>query len=713
MIHGSNGLTACLVSMFFVALPAHAGDPEDSMDVNAGSGDIPIVLSPARLRQSLADVPASVTIITQEMMRQYGVESVVEALRLVPGMAVTQVSGNDYRVNYHGGNILVPRQMDVLIDGVSAYRPALARVDWKELPVVLEDIDRIEVTRDPDSASYGSNAMTAVVNIITKSPETVRGTIVERSLGSRGARGLTARQSGTIGDSTHYRVTVDRQRDNGFDVSQGVSNNDATVMNRLNVYSTTKLGTDEAIDLQAAVVQGVKDVAFAEKYQRTLPNQGSRSYYVNATWKKSISASHDVQVQAYASLHQSDQDWTTCPPAAMFLPQLYALWRQNPNYVNAILSGKPPKGGTAQDNALAAEALVAIRAMGSQATTPSCVRTNQDYAERRANIEFQDTHLISDSLRFVNGVRLRQDSGDSQTFLHGKVSNATFSVFSNVEYKPTNWASINVGGYLERDQLTGSEFSPRLALNVHQSPNNTFRFVASKGTRMPDIQEQRANWSYLSTDAVPAVNGSTTLLFFQSALAPGNLKPEHIIAYELGYFGNFPEYGLRVDVKAFDDKLYDLISEKLQAASFFPTNDSSMKQKGFELQVNYEPSNAWSIYGTFARLINGEVTNPLAATQYAPTSRMLGITRNFSNKWNVSLVAYQSNNSGMGQSYYGREDLVLRKTFKSSHNTRLSITLKASNLDNCVSSYYKDVGRMAMSTYSSGKSVSASASLSF
>lgn len=230
---------------------------------------------------------------------------------------------------------------------------------------------------------------------------------------------------------------------------------------------------------------------------------------------------------------------------------------------------------------------------------------------------------------------------------------------------------------------------------------------------MPDIQEQRANWSYQATDAVPAVNGATTLLFFQSAISPGDVKPEHILAYELGYFGNFPEYGLRVDVKVFEDKLYDLISEKLQVSSFFPTNNSSMTQKGYELQLNYEPSNSWSIYGTFARLINVNVINPLAATQYAPTSGMLGVTRNFSNKWNVSLVAYQSNNSGMGQTYYGREDLVLRKTFKLSHNTRLGITLKASNLDNRVSSFYKDAGKVATSTYSSGKSISASANLSF
>lgn len=712
MIRSSKVVFACLVGLCFVELPVQAGVVEKSTEVNAGSGEIPVVLSPTRLRQSLADVPASVTIITQEMLKQYGIDSVVEALRLVPGMAVTQAGGSDYRVNYHGGNILVPRQMDVLVDGISAYRPALARVDWKELPVVLDDIERIEVTRSPDSASYGANAMTAVVNIITKNPETLQGPLIKGTYGSRGARELMARESGAIGN-TRYRVTVAHQTDDGFDMSQGVAHNDGTSMSRLNVYSTTRLARSETVDLQAAIVQGVQEAAYADKYQRTLPNIENHDYYLNATWKKSISASHDIQMQAYASMHETGQAWTTCPLGAMFLPEVYALWKANPSYVNALLSNKIPKGGSAEDNRLATAALGAIHAMGAQATKPSCVRTNQDYIERRANIEFQDTHIFSDSLRVVAGFRIRQDSGNSQTYLAGRVSNVTKSVFSNIEYKPVDWASINAGGYLEQDQLTGTEFSPRLALNIHESANNTFRFVASRGARMPDIQEQRANWSYLATNATPAVNGATTLRFFQSASAPGNLMPEHMLAYEVGYFGNFPEQGLRVDVKAFSDELYDLISEKLQVSSFLPTNNGFMKQKGVELQVNYDPSNVWSIAGTYARQLNRDVSNPLAMTQYSPISGTLAITRHLGNKWNVALVVYQANNAGDGQTFYGREDLVVRKTFKLVNNMRVAVTLKASHLDNNVSTYYKDVGRTALSTFSSGRNFSVSANLIF
>lgn len=61
--------------------------------------DLPVVLTPTRLRQSIDDAPASVTVITSAMLREFGIRSVIDALRLVPGMAVTEVMGTDTRVN--------------------------------------------------------------------------------------------------------------------------------------------------------------------------------------------------------------------------------------------------------------------------------------------------------------------------------------------------------------------------------------------------------------------------------------------------------------------------------------------------------------------------------------------------------------------------------------------------------------------------------------
>src|SRR5438105_9798395 len=100
-------------------------------------------------------------------------------------------------------------------------------------------------------------------------------------------------------------------------------------------------------------------------------------------------------------------------------------------------------GGSAKDNTLAAAAINAIHALGAGAAAPICVHANQDYVETRSDVELQNTYVFSDTFRMVSGIGARQDMGDSQTYLGGRVTNNSFRVFSNAEYKPFHWLNIN------------------------------------------------------------------------------------------------------------------------------------------------------------------------------------------------------------------------------------------------------------------------------
>ena len=672
----------------------------EASDLELFGSNIPVVLTPTRLKQPLADVPSSVTVITAEMLQRFGVTTVPDALRLVPGMAITQATGNEYRINYHGANVLVPRRMNILIDGMSVYRPALARVDWKELPVAIDDIERIEVTRGPNSASYGANSMLAIVNIITKHPREAEGFTVSGMGGSlRTANGMV-RHGGRIGDSTAYRITIDHEKDGGFDLSSRLGqDHDSTRLNKLNYRSVTDLSSNTTFDFQVALIHGVKEMEFVDRYQQTFPDISLREHYINAIWRKSVSANHEVKIQAYTSKHENDQGWTTCPPSAMFLPEMFSMWRANPAYANAILAGRAPSGGSAQDNALAAAAITAIQALGPRAAMPTCVQANQNKLEERSDVELQDTFVFSERLRMVSGIGARQDAGDSQTFLGGRVSNNSFRAFSNVEYKPSSWLNINAGGFWEKDQITGTTFSPRVALNTHVANNHTLRIAVSKGVRMPDIQEQRANWTYFATDFSSPLNGATEGFFFQNAKAPRNLKSEKNVSREIGYFGNFPEYGLMVDARVFDDRLTDLISEKLQLSDFSPTNNNSLRLRGAELQLNYEPTDRWMVYLAYAYLHSSDASTLLEQTQYANHSGALGITRILDNGWRFSLAYYGAAAGPMTQTSYGRHDMTLSKSFAIGNRGRFTASFIARHLDNPRSQYFLDFGRNAESRY--------------
>ena len=690
-----TALAAATAAFVAGAAAAQSLLPEPS----AGTDAYPVVLTPARLRQSLQDVPASVTIVTAETLARYGITNLPDALRLVPGMQITQPSGNDYRINYHGTNLLTPRRMNVLIDGVSVYQPAFSRVDWKNLPVAIEDIDRIEVTRGPDSAAYGPNSMLGIVNIITRHPSDVERGLVAATFGSLGTARLTGRLGATFG-STSLRLTASTEHDRGYDFMARIGgDHDSTHLNRLNLRSQTRLGSTATLDVDAGYVGGIKEVPFVEPFQATAPDQRVEDFYLSATLTKNFSPNHELQVRGTYWSNQVRQAWTSCPPSALFVPELFALWQANPAYASALLARRTPSGGSASDDALAVAASAAITRLGARALQPTCATANQNLAERRVAIELQDTYVVSERLRGVAGVGARHQQGNSDTYLAGTVSNSIWWAFANAEYKPRAWLSLNVGGYAEHDALSGrTNTSPRIAANLRLPANQALRFVWSTGTRTPDIQEQRANWTYTSDDASPLLNGSSRVRFFQSAKSPGGLRSERITSREIGYLLNRPALGLLFDAKVFDDHLTDLISEKLQVSGFMPTNNGSVHLSGAELQAGVELSSAWSGFVNYAYLLNRDASNPTERTQYSRHSGSLGVSHRFGNGWTGSLAYYGASGDGLGEQRYGREDVTVSKAFRLD-GARVAASISLRRLDNRTATYYRDAGSFPESVY--------------
>ncbi len=445
---------------FTIALAAASAVPIVTLaqppteDLQNPDAAYPVVITPTRLRQALPDVPASVTVITAATLRNLGIVSVPEALRLVPGMAVTRAAGNDWRISYHGTNILTPRRMNVLIDGVSVFRPAYSRVFWQTLPVDIWDIDRIEVTRGPNSASYGPNSMLAIINIITKHPKDVAPLSARVVVGSNGVAQTSVRAAATF-DNTTVRVTASGEHDGGYDylTRSNPQGHDAIRLKRLNARSSTTFGEATTLDLQAGYVEGANDVPFVDTYQRTFPDASIRDYYVGGTWAKQLSSEHELQLRFNYADYGIKQPWTTCLPTATLLPEMFDLWQVSPPYAKAVLKGDMPTGGSPEADALAAAAIAAINRLGPRAAEPTCVTANQDLFESRADFELQDTYVLSNALRVVSGLGTRSQRAHSQTFFGGSASTDLYRAFANAEIKPSTRLHINLGVYGEHESI--------------------------------------------------------------------------------------------------------------------------------------------------------------------------------------------------------------------------------------------------------------------
>lgn len=141
-----------------------------------------VVVTATRTPLAIGDLPASVTVLQGADLRARGVTSVVDALREVPGVAIAR-SGSFQGVTSvftRGGQSGYTK---VLIDGVAMNQPG-GFFDWSTLST--DNVERIEVVRGPSSVVWGSDAVTGVVNIITRS-------------GRGGPRLMASTRAGTYG----------------------------------------------------------------------------------------------------------------------------------------------------------------------------------------------------------------------------------------------------------------------------------------------------------------------------------------------------------------------------------------------------------------------------------------------------------------------------------------------------------------------------------
>ena len=179
-------------------------------------GELPVVLSASRLVQTVDEAPAAVTILDQDTIRASGARNIAELFRLVPGFQVGYQNGHEPTVTYHGLADAYARRLQVMIDGVSVYSPIYGGVDWNLLPIGVDDIERIEVVRGPNGASFGANAFSGMVNIITRASLTGgRGTLASLNSGGNGIADWSL-QHGDSGVDWRYRLSVGQRADHGF-----------------------------------------------------------------------------------------------------------------------------------------------------------------------------------------------------------------------------------------------------------------------------------------------------------------------------------------------------------------------------------------------------------------------------------------------------------------------------------------------------------------
>jgi iron complex outermembrane receptor protein len=174
----------------------------------------------SRTSESVLRAPAAMTTIDATQIRLSGATTVADVLRTVPGVTVMRVTPGNYVVSLRGTGGLASNNVILLVDGIALNSPLDGTVSWDLIPVHLEDVERIEVVRGPVSPTYGANAYTGVINIVTRTTAAFTSSYAARLRGGMdtngGNAGVVSGRYLHLGKQLQFKLFLNAEHDGTY-----------------------------------------------------------------------------------------------------------------------------------------------------------------------------------------------------------------------------------------------------------------------------------------------------------------------------------------------------------------------------------------------------------------------------------------------------------------------------------------------------------------
>jgi vitamin B12 transporter len=238
----------------------------------------PVVVTATRSEQPLEQTGASVTVVSEEEMRVQEYRAVEQVLRTVPGVQVG-TSGSPGKLSQIRVRGADPTQVQVLIDGVRV--KSLTSGDFDFADLTLDNVERIEVLRGPQSTLYGADAIGGVVNVITKRGQGPPSGFLDFEAGNYSTFRERAGVSGSTG-AWNYSLGVSRL---DFD---GQFDNDEHNLTSVNARVGYDLPNKGELSLTGRFQDGHLGVPFATVFPDFDPNreQDQQLWMLSLEWRQ-------------------------------------------------------------------------------------------------------------------------------------------------------------------------------------------------------------------------------------------------------------------------------------------------------------------------------------------------------------------------------------------------------------------------------------------
>lgn len=584
--------------------------------------DIPIVLSATRLKQPKKNSPIATTIIDRQMIEASGFTEIVDLLRLAPGMLVNNESGHIASAGYQFLFTRYRVRFQVMVDGMSVYTPLFGEMPWTQLGVTIDDIERIEVIRGPSSASYGPNAMTGVISIITRHAVLDKGVKFKVNQGVNGRSEQFITLGSNVGDFD-YRLSLGKRKDDGFE--QRFDNKDQSIINFRGDYQATNNDTitfslsQNKGDYQEDISGGLNDsMPEHMKYAKQSTQQ--------TKWVHNFNDGDIFSLDYYQQTYKEDN---------IYLGDFTAL------------------------------------GLGF-ATIDDSVATN------RNNLEFTYS-TQSDFYKLTFGALYRKDNTLSPQYLHNVDNDIiTKQVFVNSEYSLNQVNTLNFDLLYDDNDTADSTVSPRISLNHHINKNHTIRTAYSEATRSPFALEEYTN----RVVYVPLLDVDYILWTDLSDLKPEKIK-SFDIGYIGSLNNNATEIDARIYKNSLSDII--VLDNTLFTGGFVQGDEFDISGLETTVSHNFENTKVIFNYAR-TRINAGNLIYALPhwyETGAPKNSASLLIMHNYNKRLNASIGYYYTGSyqqlccESDTQDTRKRLDLTLSKSFKlGEYDSRIKLVLQ-------------------------------------
>ena len=540
------------LAVLAVSAMAHAQETDSLIELSLEELLNVEVTSVSKKAEKRTEAPAAIYVLTHEDIRRSGARNIPDALRLVPGVNVAQLSSSTWSVTARGFGGRFANKLLVLIDGRSIYTPLFSGVYWEAHEVMLEDIDRIEVIRGPGGALWGANAVNGVINIVTKKAEDTQGGLLTVGGGTEEQGFGAFRYGGKLKEKGHYRIYGKYfNRDNGGDTSLGTKANDGWDAGQ----GGFRIDWD-ASDRDLLTVQGdfmnmdqnqTFDLAFlTAPFARRVDSQANYDgQNVLGRWTRTFSEDSDLQVQLYYDrYHRRD-------------------------------------------------------------VTLSETRNTID-------LDAQQTFTAGERNEIVWGLGFRythDDIGGSPFifFTPDSRGNNLFSAFIQDTISLTDELRLTLGTKIEHNSFSGFEYQPSVRLAWTPNEKHTLWSSVSRAVRTPSRAEQDVHIVNTVVGASLLVPGPTAFVL----QGTHDFDSEELIAYEVGYRIS-PTDRVAIDIATFWNDYDNLRSLELgtpfvatnplpahTAVPFFARNNSEGRIYGIELALDWKAFSWWQVHASY------------------------------------------------------------------------------------------------------------------